>query len=264
MRLMCGPASWELNMHTLISADLSGEQVQKDARLQSVDFPDPLGDDHVDDQVVVTTRRAIGRIAYVAAEAGTRFHRDLVPYDPVAWMFAPRDVFNGKAAIDACLNRDDCARGVVLHGLALGLDIDRPSLDILMNDDDDVGEDAFEESLRGGGKVEHGSGYARSGAKARLRLYTATIADTRNNLMVQVFHASVARNASEVRSRLAGRFGPDLADIADIRLGLHPSSPLVIALVPRATAEMIVRMGQNCGSPAARTFAVDIQQCIQA
>lgn len=111
------------------------------------------------------------------------------------------------------------------------------------------GDDTARERARGG---------------TRLRLYTATIAATRDNRMVQAFHASIAQSAAEVRARLAGRFGPELADAADIRLGLHAGSPLVVALVPSPVAAMILQMGRNCASPAARTFAVDIQQCIQA
>ena len=96
-----------------------------------------------------------------------------------------------------------------------------------------------------------------------LRLYTATIADTRDNRMFQAFHASVARGPGVVRARLARRFGPDLAAAADIRPGLHSSAPLVIALVPVPVAEMILQIGQDCPSPSVVKFAVDIQQIIQ-
>lgn len=98
----------------------------------------------------------------------------------------------------------------------------------------------------------------------RLRLYTATIAATHENIMVQAFHASIARSVAEVRARLAGRYGPHLADGADIRIGLHQSSPLVVALVPRAVVEMIGDVQQRCREPDLRRFGVDIQQCIHA
>lgn len=227
-------------------------------------FLDPLAYDDPSDVVVVTTRRAIGRVAYVAAEAAARFQRDALPYDPMAWMSVPRAVFNGASALDACLDRDDCLRGVLLHGMSLGLNIDRAAIDILMSDDDDFDDQEFRYLYEGRAGGEHRPRSLRSGSRSRRRLYTATIAETRDNVMVQAFHASIARNIDEVRARLAGRFGPDLADLADIRLGLHPSSPLVIALVPASTVEVIVRMARDCASPAARTFAVDIQQCIQA
>lgn len=226
---------------------------------------DPLDDDDPCDEVVVTTRRAIGRVAVVAAETGSRFQREGLPYDPLAWLFAPRNLFDGAAAIDACLNRDACVRGILVHGLGLGLDVDRSALDALLAEDDDSFDDHEFNYLHGGRLGGFGQkGRHRTARTTRLRLYTATLAETRDNRMMQAFHASIAGSKDEVRARLAGRFGPDLADAAEIRLGLHPSSPLVIALVPSSVAAMIVQMGKDCASPAARTFAVDIQQCIQA
>lgn len=104
----------------------------------------------------------------------------------------------------------------------------------------------------------------RASRSTRLRLYTATIADTHDNIMVQAFHASIARSVAEVRSRLAGRYGPHLAEGASIRVGLHRASPLVVALVPAAVVEMIGDMQARCLEPDARRFGVDIQQCIHA
>ncbi|MGK2911528.1 MAG: hypothetical protein ACSLE1_17255 [Sphingobium sp.] len=248
----------------MIVEEMGGIAVDAANITSSTCILDPLSADLPDDEVVVTTRRAIGRVAYVAAETGARFQREALPYDPMAWMFAPRTVFDGAPAVEACLDRDDCLRGVLIHGLGLGLDMDRAAIDILMTNDDDFEEHEFNHLYGGRAGGDHIPSRRRSRSKARLRLYTATIAETTNNVMVQAFHASFAGSIDEVRARLAGRFGPDLAAVADIRPGLHPSAPLVIALVPPSTAEVIVRMGRDCSSPAALTFAVDIQQCIQA
>jgi hypothetical protein len=230
-------------------------------------FPDPLDDDADDDEVVVTTRRAIGRVALVATETAGRFQREAVEHDPMSWLLAPRRVFDGAAAVDACLTRDACMRGILVHGLGLGLDVERSAVDALLasdGEDDDFDEREFDYLYGGGAGGASQSDRDAVARSTRLRLFTATIAETRENRMLQAFHASVARSASEVRARLAGRFGPDLADVADIRLGIHPSAPLVIALVPSPVAAMIVKMGEDCASSAARTFAVDIQQVIQA
>ncbi|KQN02402.1 hypothetical protein ASE82_08580 [Sphingomonas sp. Leaf230] len=99
---------------------------------------------------------------------------------------------------------------------------------------------------------------------SRLRLYTATIAATRDNIMVQAFHASIALSVLEVRSRLAGRYGPHLADQADIRVGIHPAAPLVVALVPLPVLEMIGTVQKRCQERTLRRFGVDIEQCIHA
>lgn len=46
-------------------------------------FPDPLDEDGDADEIVITTRRAIGRIALVATETATRFQREAVEHDPM-------------------------------------------------------------------------------------------------------------------------------------------------------------------------------------
>ncbi len=227
---------------------------------------DPLADDAPTDRRVVTTDRAICRVALAAAEAGARFQRDGNPRDAMSWMLAPRKVFDGGSAIEACLQRDACERAVLVHGLGLRLDVERGPVDALMSDDDDDDfDDAEFDYLHGGGLGASGrADRSRSAGSTRLRLYTATLVDTRDNVMIQAFHASMARNVYEVRARLTGRFGPDLAAVADIRPGIHRASPVVVALVSDAVVELIRRMQRDHASPAALTFGVDIQQCIQA
>ncbi len=238
-------------------------------RAAAAEVLDPLVDDDPMDRVVVTTERAISRVALVAAEAGARFQRDAVAYDAMAWMLSPRRVFDGARPLDACLDRGNCLRGLIVHGLGLGFDVERSAVDALMAHDEDGGDG--DESLgddeagyaRAAAEARAGARPARSRGAARLRLYTATIADTRNNVMMQAFHASMARNVREVRSRLVGRFGTDLADVADIRLGIPKASPVIMALVPAAVIEMIRRTEEDWAAPEARMFGVDIQQCIQ-
>lgn len=225
---------------------------------------DPLDEDQPDDDIVSTTRRAICRVALVAAETAGRFQREAIPYDPMSWMMASRRLFDGGSAIDACLDRDACLRGILVHGLGLGLDVERSTIDALLAEDDDgIDEHEFRYLYGDGVPRDPQRGRRRAGRATRLRLYTATIADTRDNIMIQAFHASIARSVNEVRIRIAGRLGPDLADAADIRLGLHPASPLVVALVPPAVVDVIRRMQRDCAAPDARMFSVDIQQCIQ-
>lgn len=228
----------------------------------TVSVPDPLADDMPDDELVLTTRRALVRVALVASETGARFQREALAYDSMAWMLAPLELFDGRAPIDACQNVTSCRRGVLLHALGYGLDADREFIDgLLAGDDDDFDEYRFR-YFHGDGPSAGAEGRQRRAPK--LRMYTATIIDTRDNRMTQVFHASIARDAEEVRTRLAGRFGPDVAALADIRLGVHVASPPVVALVPQAVLELIRRMERVCVEPGARTFAVDIEMGIQA
>ncbi|HEX8554782.1 MAG TPA: hypothetical protein VF695_08760 [Sphingomonas sp.] len=156
-------------------------------------------------------------------------------------------------------------RGILVHGLGLGLNVERSAVDALLaSSDDDFDQHEFDyiygERRDGRGKA----GRKKAARAARVRLYTATIVDTRDNRMTQVFHASLARDVAEVRTRLAGRFGPDVAGLADIRQGVHIASPPVVALVPEPVIELIRRMERDCAKPHARSFAVDIEMGIQA
>lgn len=226
---------------------------------------DPLDEDMPDDEVVLTTRRALVRVALVASETGARFQREALDYDSMAWMLSPRALFDGRAPVDACLERDACMRGILVHGLGLGLDVERSAVDALLAVDDDGYDEHEARYLNGDRTSRRGKPYrSRAARSTRIRLYTATIVDTRDNRMCQIFHASLARDITEIRTRLAGRYGPDVADAADVRLGVHVASPPVMALVPAAVIEMIRRMERDCAKPHARTFAVDIEMGIQA
>lgn len=113
----------------------------------SWEVEDPLGRDRDTDLVVVTTRRALCRMAFVAAETATRFERDGIDHDPVAWMMTPRRLFDGESALDACLDRTGFKRAVILHSLCFGMDAMPQQIDDLMDDDDDFEEDDIEKAF---------------------------------------------------------------------------------------------------------------------
>ena len=91
--------------------------------------PDLLGPDVATDTPVITTRRGLCRVAFVVAEAAGHFQREAIEEDPVAWMLAPRRLFGGAAALDACLHPDAFGRAVLLHGLSIGLDASPEEVD---------------------------------------------------------------------------------------------------------------------------------------
>ena len=112
-----------------------GADAPRKARPRAVDvYEDPLDADEPSDVGVTTSRRGLTRLAVVAAEAGARFQREGVGHDAVAWLLAPRRLFNGSAALEACLERDACKRAVLLHGLSLGLDAEPGQIDALLCD----------------------------------------------------------------------------------------------------------------------------------
>ena len=95
------------------------------------------------------------------------------------------------------------------------------------------------------------------------RLFTATIAYADGGVMIQAFHASVARHPAEVVQRLRCRFGDEVVVIAELRSGFHPAAPIVVSLVPTTVADMIRQTERNCAAPAALSFAVDIEHRIE-
>ncbi len=226
---------------------------------------DPLDDDHPGDAVVVTTRRAICRIALVAVEAAGRFQREAVAHDPMSWMLAPRTLFGGMTAVEACLDRDACLRGVLIHGLSLGLDADPGAIDALIADDDaddyggdlavGVRPDVDSRADRGRSNVLP---FARE-PQERLRLFTATVVSNDGFETVQAFHASLATEEAEIAGRLYCRMGAACAD-ANIVEGFDPGDPLVAALVSDAICDTLAIIAGDPASPMASGLDLNIEQ----
>lgn len=99
-----------------------------------VPYIDPLDPDGLEDMPLVVTRRQLIRLAVVSTEVGARFQRDAVDHDGMAWMLAPRALFDGRDAIDAALEQHHCIRALLLHGLGLGLDARPADIDELIED----------------------------------------------------------------------------------------------------------------------------------
>lgn len=232
-------------------------------------YLDPLDEDRSDDIVVVTTRRAICRVALVAAETAGRFQREAVPHDPMSWMLAPRSLFGGSSAIEACLDRDACLRGILLHGLSLGLDADPSAIDALADDEDD---DEFADRRHAASapddlmKVDIGFNDRRSNVvpitateENRVRLFTATVVSSDGGECVQAFHASLAADEAEVSERLRVRIGSAAAH-AIIVDGFDPSEPLVAALVSDAICDSLEICLADPNSPIAAGLDLNIEQ----
>jgi hypothetical protein len=107
---------------------------------RAFDMPDPLDPDSCRDLPFVVTRRRLVRLALVAAETGARFQREGLDYDPVAWMLAPRELFEGRDGIEGSLGLSGCLRAILLHGLGMGLDADPALIDDLLADEQAVSD----------------------------------------------------------------------------------------------------------------------------
>ena len=225
---------------------------------------DPLDDDSPRDEKVITTRRAISRVALVATETAARFQREGVPHDPMTWLLAPRALFAGANALDACLDRDACLRGVLLHGLSLGLDADPAAIDALAAED---GEDEGFDMDRAGSDDagDHGdfaidvrepSPGEHDGVP---RLFTATVVACDGRETVHAFHASIATEEAEVAGRLYMRMGAAMADAVIVE-GFDPTMPLVDALVAPALCDTLALVAADPASPLACGLDLNVEQ----
>ena len=92
--------------------------------------------------MMAVKRVSLVRIACVAAETGARMQRDGLATDPVGWMVTPLELFEGRAPIEACMEKEACSQAILLHGLGLDRDADPVTMDRLLSagwrEDDDV------------------------------------------------------------------------------------------------------------------------------
>lgn len=230
-------------------------------------YEDPLNDDAPTDAVVMTTRRGLIRLALVAAETGARFQREAVEHDPMSWLLAPREMFGGACAIDACLARQDCMRGILLHGLSLGLDADAADIDKLVPDSDggEVGDRTVSTApkskrpRRADGPHHDNVLPFRQAGDTQPRLFTATIVHDDGFETVHAFHASFATDEAEIAGRLFMRMGPAAADAA-IVTGFDHTSPIVEALVSKAICDTLMMIDAEPTSPLAAGLDLNIEQ----
>lgn len=216
-------------------------------------YEDPLEQDAHDDALVVMTRRSLLRMALVATETATRFARERIDVDPMAWMLAPRRLFDGRSALDGCLDRDDCLRAILLHGLSIGLDADPDEIDALGEDDGD--DHAFDED-----RVEASAPSGSADDARRPQLWTSLLVGRSESDEVQAFDAVVADDRVEAEARLRARHGDALAGAIEIVEGFDPSLPLVEALVSSALTDMLVQVASDPASASAKGLSVSIRQ----
>jgi hypothetical protein len=174
----------------------------------------------------------------------------------MAWMLSPRQMFDGRSALEACADRDHFVRAIVLHGLSLGVDADPSVFDWLATGEEGDDLPRLSRPMRGRG--------GRKRSAARPALYCAMIAFEGGGVILQAFHASVARHPAEVVHRLRARFGEDVAKVMEVRQGFDPGSPLAIALVPGAVADLLRKVERYSHSPRYAAFSYDTEQRLEA
>lgn len=228
-------------------------------------YEDPLGCDLIEDELVQTTRRSLLRLALVAAETASHFVRDGVGQDPVAWMLAPRRLFDGRVPLEACLDRDDCLRAVLLHALSLGTDADRTLLDELIaeEDHDDCAcgrEDEASDGTFEGFEREFPLSSRIGDAEPRPRLWTSFVVSTSATETLHAFDAVVAFDRIDAELQVRRRHGRVPSADVDLVEGFDAGRPLVEALVSPAMTDMLRQVAIDPSSLLAEGLSISIQQ----
>lgn len=205
--------------------------------------PRPFESDLGTDEMLTMSVRAMDRLIVLAIETGVRFERQDIDGDPVAWMYAPRSLFGGEAAVDACRGQVAFVQAMELHSSGRHLDC---LPDSVRSQGDLYARQDFLISP-GEGRTCHA---AKSKAAPRQRhLFTTTLVDLDGETTLHVFHATMAPNASAVQSLLSARYGFRLASLARTRRGFDPSDPIVVALVSEAVSDTLEQVASDPSNP---------------
>lgn len=207
---------------------------------------DPFGPDDPDDVLVMTSERRLRRLAISAADAGVRFARDAIPYDPAAWMFTPLPMFCFARPLEACQDLDGFSRSSLLHGLHLGLDAGPEELDALLCDDD----------LPDGFEITKCNWVGENA-----RLFTAVIEGGlgAGGVVVRAFCAMMAESADALRARLRSRYDAELVEVARIVEG-YEASPVGDLLLSPDMKLMLAEVAADPRSPRAEGLEVQLDK----
>lgn len=183
------------------------------------------------------------RLLYVAAETGARFVREQINTEPLAWLLASRDLFNGGNALTACRSKEGFRRAAVLHGLSLGLDAPPASLQGIPHTEFLT---PTVRSFLGEGRSNSESDWTLE-PRDVARLFTTSVSVEVGRDHVHLFCAMLAQNSDEVRARLRRRHGPMVEDQARIRQGFDWSEPIACAMVSDAMGELLMLVDADPG-----------------
>lgn len=207
---------------------------------------EPLEDDRPEDTIRVLSQRQLNRLIFVAAESGARLGREDSSADPAAWMFAPRDLFGGTSAMEACRERDPFVRAMVLHRTGVALDLDPRELDELIDEEwgdlaarDEAGTDAVRSCGTRASLADFGLGEPA--------LYTAAMVAERDQEHAHLFAAFLAIDEEDARSRLRVRVG-GLAELASIQRGYDPSEPIAASLLSEPMSDILMDVNRDPAS----------------
>lgn len=233
-------------------------------------WDDPLDDDRGMDERADVTRRGMLRLAVAAARTGARFARDGLEVDPVAWLLAPRTIFDGETAMEACIDLAPFRRCLALHapGADLGLDAEPDEVDeILCGSEESADLDVMRQRRGGPGRgmpfslpdTDNGTG-----ADAGPRLYSCSMMRVEPGARVATFVAGVASDEREFRQRLFERYGAMVALSSDVRIGFDQYDPIAASLVSERLADWLAVLAADPACRVEVSFNVVVEHRISA
>ena len=216
---------------------------------------DPLDPDEADDEIVVTSVRRLLRVAVAAADAGARFAHEEAEMDPAAWMIAPRVLFGGRPAIEACQDLDGFCRSIVLHGLRLGMDADPEAVDALLSDDGSDENAAYD--LDEDGPVVNDADDIRLPGPL---LLTCWIGCGLPADRLFAFCGLVTDRPADLVERVIARYGAAAAAKAEFQVGFDGTTAMATAMISAAMANTLALASRDPECPLARGLDVAVEQ----
>ncbi|MCV0387768.1 MAG: hypothetical protein K5821_15390 [Nitrobacter sp.] len=201
-------------------------------------------------------------MAVAATEVGARFEREGLEFDAAAWMMAPRELFDGRAAIDACMEREGFQRNLLLHGLQLGLDADPKAIDALLADDHE--EPAEFDGLNRVSQPDELILKADHSTDPDPQLRTCWLNLEQGRVRIFAFLAVVSDRPEDIVERVIGRFGKDAAAGATFHVGFDHTTPLGVAMISDALADTLALCAGDPRSALAEGFEVLVEQRFKA
>jgi hypothetical protein len=221
---------------------------------------DPLDPDSHNDKVVMTTDRRLVRLAIAASEAGARFEREGLDHDPAAWLLAPRQVFDGRAAVDACQDLEGFNRNIVLHGLHLDLDAEASHIDELLGDEDEPMDQKVTASVAIAIPSSLDGRIQATESSPDRCLWTCWLDLEQDGERIFTFWAVVSPRPEEIVERVVGRFGRGAAALATFRKGFDHSTPLGVSMISDAMADTLALAASDPTSPLADGLDILVEQ----
>lgn len=208
-------------------------------------FPDSRNEEGL-----FVTPVALRRIALVAAETASRFAGADTAALAMDWMDAPRPLFGGLSAMDACMDEVHCRRALTLHGLGMDPEADDMDVDLVMAlDDDEVEVDL----------ASTGAGAREECVDQAQLMFVSEISYEGGKVGAWAFGTTVLQDVGKVARVLEKRCGTGLVAGSQVRMGFDHDEGMARALVLSAMTGTLAAVAQDPRSPLARGLRVVIE-----